>query len=78
MLTCGPDPMMAAVSRLCAARNVPVLVSLETTMACGFGVCNACAVPMSTGDGKLARYARACIDGPVVDGTCVLWQAAAH
>jgi dihydroorotate dehydrogenase electron transfer subunit len=78
VLTCGPDPMMAAVTRLCVARKVPVLVSLETTMACGFGVCNACAVPVAAPDGTLARFARACIDGPVVDGACVLWQAAAH
>lgn len=76
--TCGPDPMMAAVARLAAARGVRCLVSLETLMACGFGVCNACAVPVTDGDGALARYARACIDGPVMEGTKVLWQAAAH
>ncbi len=78
VFTCGPDPMMAAVTRVAATRGVPCLVSLETLMACGFGVCNACAVPLADGDGRLARYARACIDGPVIDGRAVLWQHAAH
>jgi hypothetical protein len=35
-------------------------------------------VPVTDGDGKLARYARACIDGPVMEGSSVLWQAASH
>jgi dihydroorotate dehydrogenase electron transfer subunit len=78
LLTCGPDPMMRAVSRIAEARGVPCLVSLETLMACGFGVCNACAVPIADAEGRLARYARACIDGPVMDGRSVLWQHAAH
>lgn len=71
---CGPDPMMAAVARLCGERRLPCLVSLETLMACGFGVCNACAVPMKGADGMIARFARACIDGPVMDGASVLWH----
>ena len=78
ILTCGPDPMMAAVAALARSRRVPCLVSLETLMACGFGVCNACAVPIDDGKGAIARFARACIDGPVVDGAQVLWHAAAH
>ncbi|MSR46130.1 MAG: dihydroorotate dehydrogenase electron transfer subunit [Planctomycetes bacterium] len=76
--TCGPDPMMAAVSRIATRRGIPCLASLETLMACGFGVCNACAVPVTDGDGTIARYARACVDGPVMDASQVLWQAAAH
>ena len=76
ILTCGPDPMMAAVARLARARGVPCLASLETVMACGFGVCNACAVPLDDGRGGVARYARACMDGPVVDAAQVLWHPA--
>jgi dihydroorotate dehydrogenase electron transfer subunit len=78
ILTCGPDPMMAAVAALARSRRVPCLVSLETLMACGFGVCNACAVPIDDGKGGVARFARACIDGPVVDGAQVLWHAGAR
>lgn len=76
VLACGPDPMMAVVAALCRVRRIPCLVSLETLMACGFGVCNACAVPVAGEDGSLTRFARACIDGPVVDGASVLWHAA--
>jgi dihydroorotate dehydrogenase electron transfer subunit len=76
ILTCGPDPMMAAVALLARARGVPCFASLETVMACGFGVCNACAVPLDDGKGGVARYARACMDGPVVDAAQVLWHPA--
>lgn len=78
VFTCGPDPMMAAVAELCAARGVPCHVSLETLMACGFGVCNACAVPIAAGDDSLGHYARACLDGPVMDGALVRWRASRH
>ena len=43
--TCGPEAMMAAVAALAAARGVPCEVSLETPMACGYGVCLGCPVP---------------------------------
>ena len=40
--TCGPDPMMKAVAREAASKEVFCEVSLENTMACGFGVCLCC------------------------------------
>jgi dihydroorotate dehydrogenase electron transfer subunit len=67
--TCGPEPMMAKVAGLCAAHDVPCEASLETAMACGFGVCLGCAVP--TGD---ADYLYACVDGPCVDARRVDWS----
>jgi len=76
ILTCGPDPMITTVARLARARSVPCFASLETVMACGFGVCNACAVPVDDGRGGVARYARACMNGPVVDAAQVLWHPA--
>ncbi len=53
--TCGPEPMMAAVFRLCEERNIECQASLERYMKCGFGVCGQCAC-----DGLLV-----CQDGPV-------------
>src|SRR5690606_10229924 len=35
VVCCGPEPMMAAVARIAAARNAPCQASLETPMACG-------------------------------------------
>jgi NAD(P)H-flavin reductase len=58
---CGPPPMLEAVRGLCAERDVPAQLALESGMACGFGACFGCVVP--TVDG----YIRICVDGPVVD-----------
>jgi NAD(P)H-flavin reductase len=58
---CGPPPMLEAVRALCAERDVPAQLALESGMACGFGACFGCVVP--TRDG----YVRLCVDGPVLD-----------
>jgi dihydroorotate dehydrogenase electron transfer subunit len=58
---CGPPPMLEAVRALCAAREVPAQLALESGMACGYGACFGCVVP--TRDG----YIRLCVDGPVIE-----------
>jgi NAD(P)H-flavin reductase len=58
---CGPPAMLEAVRALCAEREVPAQLALESGMACGFGACFGCVVP--TRDG----YVRLCVDGPVLD-----------
>jgi NAD(P)H-flavin reductase len=60
---CGPPPMLEAVRALCAARGVACELAMEAPMACGFGACFGCAVPLAEGG-----YMRLCIDGPVVRG----------
>ncbi len=59
---CGPPGMLEAVRALCAARDVPAQLALEAGMACGFGACYGCVVPVRAGG-----YVRLCIDGPVLD-----------
>jgi len=68
--TCGPDAMMAAVATLAAARGVLCEVSLETPMACGYGVCLGCPVPRAGGKGFLY----ACTEGPCVDAVSIDWS----
>lgn len=74
VLCCGPDPMMAAVAAYCRDRGLQCRVSLETVMACGYGVCYGCSVAVR-GSGRFAgkRYARACVDGPVFDAEELVW-----
>lgn len=60
---CGPPAMLEAVRRLCAQRGAPVELAMESPMACGFGACFGCAVPLAEGG-----YARLCVDGPVMRG----------
>jgi dihydroorotate dehydrogenase electron transfer subunit len=63
VFACGPDPMMRAVSTLCAAKRIECYLSLEGRMACGIGVCNGCAVEVEK-EGKKS-YERVCYEGPV-------------
>lgn len=67
--TCGPDRMMAAVAKICAEAGVLCEVSLETPMACGYGVCLGCPVPRSSGG-----FLYACTEGPCVDATAIAWD----
>ena len=66
--TCGPEPMMAAVSRLAEEHGSPVQAALETPMGCGYGACLGCVVPKTDGSLELC-----CRTGPVFDGTEVAW-----
>lgn len=67
---CGPAPMMAAVDRLAQTRRSPYDAATEQWMACGVGACAGCAVRLKSGS-----FARACVDGPVLDGSLVDWEA---
>ena len=68
---CGPDPMMHAVADLCAKRGLRCFLSLETYMACGYGVCNGCTVKVQGPRFKGWPYSRTCMEGPVYE-TCEL------
>jgi dihydroorotate dehydrogenase electron transfer subunit len=61
---CGPPAMLEAVREMCAASGVACELAMESPMACGFGACFGCAVPLAEGG-----YMRLCVDGPVVRGT---------
>jgi dihydroorotate dehydrogenase electron transfer subunit len=58
---CGPPQMLEAVRALCAERDTPAQLALESGMACGFGACFGCVVRTKNG------YVRLCVDGPVLD-----------
>ncbi|MFI5027872.1 MAG: dihydroorotate dehydrogenase electron transfer subunit [Solirubrobacterales bacterium] len=60
---CGPPSMLETVRAMCAERRVTCELALESPMACGFGACFGCAVPLAEGG-----YMRLCVDGPVVRG----------
>jgi dihydroorotate dehydrogenase electron transfer subunit len=63
---CGPEPMMHAVAKLCAAADVPCWLSLETPMACGFGACFSCVTKVRQPGGDW-DYRRVCVEGPIFD-----------
>ena len=63
---CGPPAMLETVRALCGARGVAAELAMETPMACGFGSCFGCAVPLAAGG-----YMRLCVDGPIVRADAV-------
>jgi len=64
---CGPDPMMHAVASLCEAKGLRCFLSLETYMACGYGVCNGCTVEVQGDRFGGWPYSKTCIEGPVYE-----------
>ena len=65
VFACGPPAMLEAVRALCAEREVPAQLAMESGMACGFGACFGCVVPTREG------YVRLCVDGPVLDAAAL-------
>jgi len=70
---CGPTPMMKATAEVARKHGARCYLSLESTMACGFGVCVGCVVGVRSGEDGPLRYLRTCVDGPVMDASEVVW-----
>ncbi len=64
LAVCGPKGMMKAVQKEAKILNVPIYLSLESKMACGFGICIGCVIK----DKEKSQYKRVCYEGPVFDG----------
>jgi len=70
--SCGPKPMLKALARYCKDIDVPVQVSLEERMGCGYGACIGCTCK-TIKDGETVLKA-VCKDGPVFLAKEVLWD----
>jgi len=70
---CGPTPMMKATAEVASRHGVACHLSLESPMACGFGVCVGCVVGVRDHAGGPRRWARICVEGPVFDAARVCW-----
>ena len=71
--SCGPMPMLRAISELVLVSDVVHQCAVEESMACGVGICMTCVLPVSDSDGNVSMK-RSCIDGPVMDGSKVMWD----
>lgn len=72
--SCGPMAMLAAIQQIATKFEVIHQAAIEEAMACGIGVCMTCVIPLRDEVGVI-RMTRSCIDGPVVDGSAVIWSA---
>jgi len=73
VFACGPLPMLKRVAELTTGRGVSCQVSLETTMACGVGARQGCAV--KAGPDAHQTYYHVCRDGPIFDVRTLDWKA---
>ena len=64
---CGPKPMMKAVAKMAAEKDIWCEVSLENLMACGLGACLCCVE--DTVDGHVC----VCKEGPVFNTRRLKW-----
>ena len=54
--------MLKAVQQIALANNIFCELSIETIMACGFGICQGCIVPKKENPNQ---FYLTCMDGPV-------------
>ncbi len=66
--------MLASVAGMAAERRVYSQCAVEELMACGFGTCLTCVIPV-VGDDGVTRLLRGCVEGPVLRGDRVRWDA---
>jgi len=72
VFACGPSAMLKEIVNLTTQWRIPCQVSLETSMACGVGACQGCAIKASSGEEK--PYYHVCQDGPVFDANAIDWK----
>lgn len=70
--SCGPMGMLEAVNVVAENYGVLHQCAVEESMACGIGVCMTCVIPLKDEAGVI-KMQRSCIEGPVVDGSKVIW-----
>jgi dihydroorotate dehydrogenase electron transfer subunit len=63
--------MLRAVQRIALRAGIPCQLCLEANMACGFGGCMGCAIPVK-GEG-MGAYKLCCKDGPVFEAQELRW-----
>lgn len=75
-LSCGPRPMLRALAGYCRKVGLPLQISLEERMGCGYGACVGCTCKTSdVEDGFVkVRQKKVCKDGPVFFGNEVIWD----
>ena len=65
LYACGPTPMFKSIAKVLEGHDTPCQISVEPIMACGFGACYGCVVPMRLG--KDFVYVKSCENGPTFE-----------
>lgn len=65
LFACGPTPMFQTIAKILQGHDNPCEISVEPIMACGFGACYGCVVPVRDGDDYI--YVKSCEKGPTFE-----------
>jgi len=71
---CGPEEMLAKVAGIANSRDIDCQISMERMMACGFGICQGCAVECRVETSNETIYKMCCTDGPVFDSKEIVFS----
>jgi dihydroorotate dehydrogenase electron transfer subunit len=74
LYACGPEAMLAKVANIAEQNKIDCQVSMERMMACGFGVCQSCAVECQVNGSNETVYKLCCEDGPVFNAREVVFK----
>ena len=72
VLAIGPVPMMRAVAEATRGPKIKTMVSLNSIMVDGTGMCGGCRVLLGDANGNTTKFA--CVDGPEFDAHTVDFQ----
>ncbi len=72
--SCGPKPMLKAVSKWAEYMGIRAQISMEERMACGIGVCVGCTCKIKKEDEDDWQNRKVCTDGPVFWSKEVIWD----
>jgi len=61
IFACGPNPMLKALKKFVIKYDLDCEVSMESVMACGFGICQGCPIEYKNDE----TYKLICKDGPI-------------
>lgn len=68
---CGPNAMLKSLQSFCTENNFDGQISTESSMACGFGICQGCPMQSAKDENK---FLLVCKDGPVFNVKDVVLQ----
>jgi len=71
---CGPEAMLAKIAEIAYQKRIDCQISMERRMACGFGVCQSCAIGCRVDGSTETTYRLCCEDGPVFDGKDIMFR----
>lgn len=72
LYSCAPQIVLKKISQIALNHNIECQLAMERVMACSIGVCRGCVIKLMKHNE--ATYASVCKDGPVFNGSEIIWD----